>query len=52
MDGLILMNKINGGGWVAINCIPTAVHTIAGALTGKLLISQRGQALKSIVYGA
>lgn len=49
---LVLMNKINGGGWVAINCIPTAVHTIAGALTGKLLISQRGQALKSIVYGA
>ena len=25
---LVLMNKINNGGWVAINCIPTAVHTI------------------------
>ncbi|HEY2582723.1 MAG TPA: DUF5009 domain-containing protein [Mucilaginibacter sp.] len=36
---LILMNKINKGGWVAINCIPTAVHTIAGALVGKLLLS-------------
>ena len=36
---LLLMNKINGGGWVAINCIPTAVHTIAGVLAGKLLIS-------------
>ncbi len=36
---LLLMNKINDGGWVAINCIPTAVHTIAGALAGKLLIS-------------
>lgn len=35
---LLLMNKINKGGWVAINCIPTAVHTIAGALAGKLLI--------------
>ncbi|MBV9989455.1 MAG: DUF5009 domain-containing protein [Chitinophagaceae bacterium] len=35
---LLLMNKINRGGWVAINCIPTAVHTIAGAMTGKLLI--------------
>lgn len=35
----ILMNKINPGGWVAINCIPTAVHTIAGAMTGKLLLS-------------
>ncbi|MEO6313698.1 MAG: DUF5009 domain-containing protein [Chitinophagaceae bacterium] len=36
---LQLMNKINAGGWVAINCIPTAVHTIAGALAGKLLMS-------------
>ncbi len=35
---LILMHKINKGGWVAINCIPTAVHTIAGALTGKLFL--------------
>ncbi|GAO42610.1 acyltransferase family protein [Flavihumibacter petaseus] len=34
---LLLMNKINSGGWVAINCIPTAVHTIGGALAGKLL---------------
>jgi predicted acyltransferase len=32
------MNKINNGGWVAINCIPTAVHTIAGAFTGRLLL--------------
>jgi len=36
---LILMNKINKGGWVAINCIPTAAHTIWGALAGKLLLS-------------
>jgi predicted acyltransferase len=36
---LLLMNKINDGGWVAINCIPTAVHTIGGALAGKLLLS-------------
>jgi predicted acyltransferase len=36
---LILMNKINGGGWVAINCIPTAAHTIWGALAGKLLLN-------------
>ena len=35
---LILMNKINAGGWVAINCIPTAVHTIAGAMVGKILL--------------
>ena len=38
---LLLMNKINKGGWVAINCIPTAVHTIAGALAGKLLIRKQ-----------
>lgn len=38
---LLLMNKINSGGWVAINCIPTAVHTIAGALTGKLLMGSK-----------
>jgi len=34
----VLMHKLNSGGWVAINCIPTAVHTIAGALVGKLLL--------------
>ncbi len=35
---MILMGKINpGGGWVAINCIPTAAHTIWGVLCGKLL---------------
>ena len=38
---LLLMNKINHGGWVAINCIPTAVHTIAGAMAGKVLLQTR-----------
>lgn len=38
---LLLMNKINKGGWVAINCIPTAAHTIWGALAGKLLLSNK-----------
>lgn len=37
---LILMNKINSGGWVAINCIPTAAHTIWGAVAGKWLLSR------------
>ncbi len=36
---LILMNKINSGGWVAINCIPTAAHTIWGAVAGKWLLT-------------
>src|SRR5205814_3702903 len=43
---LILMNKINQGGWVAINCIPTAVHTIAGVLAGKLLLSEKTESEK------
>ncbi|HVU24054.1 MAG TPA: DUF5009 domain-containing protein [Opitutus sp.] len=38
---LVLMNKINGDGWVAINCLPTAVHTIAGALVGKAIAAGR-----------
>lgn len=37
---LVLMNKINKGGWVAINCLPTAAHTIWGAVVGKLLMMQ------------
>ena len=45
---LLLMNKINPGGWVAINCIPTAVHTIAGALAGKLLLGSAGGKAKKL----
>ncbi len=50
---LVLMNKINPGGWVAINCISTAAHTIWGALAGKLLMSSRtsGQKLLWLVFG-
>jgi len=47
----ILMNKINKGGWVAINCIPTAVHTIAGALAGKLLMSKNKIFSKLLGWG-
>ncbi|RYF92114.1 MAG: DUF5009 domain-containing protein, partial [Chitinophagaceae bacterium] len=45
---LQLMNKINKGGWVAINCLPTAVHTIAGAMVGKLLLG-KGKKIKPIL---
>ena len=39
---MVLMGKINnGGGWVTINCLPTAAHTIWGAICGKLLLSER-----------
>ncbi|WP_035456306.1 acyltransferase family protein [Algoriphagus terrigena] len=37
----VLMGKINNGGWVAINCIPTAAHTIWGAICGNLLLSSK-----------
>ena len=37
----VIMGKINGGGWVAINCVPTAAHTIWGVLAGKVLMSAR-----------
>lgn len=48
---LVLMNKINHDGWVAINCIPTAAHTIWGAVAGKLLFSdtEEKQKLKLLV---
>src|SRR6187549_2736352 len=49
---LLLMNKINDDGWVAINCIPTAVHTIAGALTGKLLLSNAKNKLRPMLIWA
>jgi len=49
---LLLMNKINSDGWVAINCIPTAVHTIAGALTGKLFLSNTKQKIKPLLICA
>ncbi|TZF86500.1 DUF5009 domain-containing protein (plasmid) [Pedobacter sp. BS3] len=35
----VLMGKINTDGWVTINFIPTAAHTIWGVVAGKLLIS-------------
>lgn len=34
----VLMGKINEDGWVAINIIPTAAHTIWGVLAGRLLV--------------
>jgi predicted acyltransferase len=42
----VLMGKINSDGWVAINIIPTAVHTIGGVLAGRLLISSKTAAEK------
>lgn len=52
---LVLMNKINGDGWVAINCIPTAAHTIWGFLAGRLLLSGKSALEKVkwlLIFGA
>ncbi|MDP4211771.1 MAG: DUF5009 domain-containing protein [Bacteroidota bacterium] len=38
---LLLMHKVNNGGWVAINCISTSAHTIWGVLAGKILLSSK-----------
>jgi predicted acyltransferase len=43
---MILMGKLNQNGWVAINVIPTAAHTIWGVLAGKLLISKTSSSYK------
>lgn len=48
---LVLMNKINHDGWVAINCIPTAVHTIAGSLVGKLFLSNKEKIRPMLIWG-
>ena len=52
---MVLMGKINnGGGWVAINFIPTAAHTIWGVLAGKLLASSntgRNKIKLLLIYG-
>lgn len=37
----LCMAKINHDGWVTINIIPTAAHTIWGVLAGKLLVSDK-----------
>ena len=51
---LILMNKINKGGWVAINCISTSAHTIWGMMAGQLLLGNKtqGEKLKYILFSS
>ena len=44
---MVLMGKINnGGGWVAINFIPTAAHTIWGVVAGQMLMSEKPAMVK------
>jgi predicted acyltransferase len=46
MDMVLMGNINNGGGWVAINFIPTAAHTIWGVVAGQLLMSGKSQVQK------
>lgn len=50
----VLMGKVNSDGWVAINFLPTAVHTIAGVMIGKVFSGSSGQSLliKRLFYAA
>jgi len=38
---MVFMGKINDGGWVTINFIPTAAHTIWGVVCGQILLSAK-----------
>jgi len=48
---LVLVGRINPEGWVSINCIPTVVHTIAGSLVGKLLLSNKEKIKPLMLWG-
>src|SRR5690606_21422836 len=51
---LVLMNKISSGGWVAINALPTAAHTIWGAVAGIWLLEKptiRSKMYYIIIFG-
>lgn len=48
----VLRNPIASGHWVAINCIPTAAHTIWGTLVGLLLKSDRPGLFKAKILTA
>lgn len=41
MDMLLMGKLNNGGGWVTINCLPTAAHTIWGAMAGNFLLTDK-----------
>jgi predicted acyltransferase len=43
---MVLMGRVNDGGWVAINCISTSAHTIWGAMAGQLLLNSKSSSIK------
>ncbi|WEK34728.1 MAG: DUF5009 domain-containing protein [Candidatus Pseudobacter hemicellulosilyticus] len=48
----VLMGKINSDGWVAINILPTAVHTIAGVAIGKAFSTYKTHLLRNLITAA
>lgn len=51
---MVLMGKVNEHGWVTINCIPTAAHTIWGVMAAKLLVAPTaasGKIRKLVIAG-
>ncbi|SFD09155.1 Predicted acyltransferase [Chitinophaga sp. CF118] len=44
----LLMGKINPDGWVAINIIPTAAHTVWGMVAGKFLMTANSGTKKTV----
>lgn len=47
---MLVMGKINSGGWVFVNFIPTSAHTIWGVLAGKLFVDERFQPAQKLRY--
>lgn len=43
---LLLMGKTSSGGWVTVNFLPTAAHTVWGVLVGRLVISSTPALMK------
>jgi len=48
---LVLTGRIISEGWVSSNWIPTAVHTIAGSLTGRLVMSDKVKIKPILLWG-
>jgi len=47
----IVSGRMNPEGWNSFNFLPTAVHTIAGAMTGKLLLSHKEKIKPMVLWG-
>jgi len=50
---MLFMGKINDGGWVTVNFLPTAAHTIWGVICGQMLLArtESPKVIKSFLMG-